>query len=112
MAEDGTTFLDQFRKQITEIGNALGYVRMVRSGGLHHVSQSIKFVPELDAIPQFEECAKREGLAAHTQEAARNLDQVLADMCANFAEVRAAKETQVAQSGGMDGEKNVVVLIF
>ena len=27
---DGSSYLDQFRKLITEIGSALGYVRMVR----------------------------------------------------------------------------------
>ena len=36
VTEDGRTYLDQFRQLVTEIGNALGYVRMVwgtRSGG-------------------------------------------------------------------------------
>ena len=47
--EDGQTFLCQFRNQITEIGNALGYVRMVRSGGLHHLANAIRFVPDLVA---------------------------------------------------------------
>lgn len=86
VAEDGTTFLDQFRKQITEIGNALGYVRMVRSGGLHHVSQSIKFVPSLESIPSFTESATKENLSAETKEAAKNLDTVLADLLANFSD--------------------------
>jgi WASH complex subunit 7 len=34
--QNGRTFLDQFRILITEIGNALGYVRMVRSAGMHY----------------------------------------------------------------------------
>lgn len=50
---EGQTFLDQFRQQITEIGNALGYVRMVRSGGLHYCSEAIKFVPDLEDIESF-----------------------------------------------------------
>lgn len=37
-AEDGMSFLDQFRQLISEIGNALGFVRMVRMGGLQHSS--------------------------------------------------------------------------
>jgi len=53
VAEDGSTFVDQFRQQVTEIGNALGYVRMVRSGGLHHCSNAIKFVPDLENMPSF-----------------------------------------------------------
>lgn len=43
----GQSFLDQFRVLITEIGNALGYVRMVRSAGLHYCSNAITFVPDL-----------------------------------------------------------------
>ena len=38
----GRTFLDQFRILITEIGNALGYVRMVRSAGMHYCSNAIR----------------------------------------------------------------------
>ena len=33
-APGGMSYLDKFRVLITEIGNALGFVRMVRSGGL------------------------------------------------------------------------------
>lgn len=55
VAEDGTTFLDQFRAQVTEIGNALGYVRLVRSGGMQHCSDAIKFVPDLEDMPIFQE---------------------------------------------------------
>lgn len=38
MTEDRLSFLDQFRQLIAEMGNALGFVRMVRHGGLHHCS--------------------------------------------------------------------------
>jgi WASH complex subunit 7 len=34
LTPDGLSYLDQFRVLITEIGNALGYVRMVRRAGL------------------------------------------------------------------------------
>ena len=43
---DGPSFLSLFRKLITEIGNALGYVRLVRSGGLRVVSTAVQFIPE------------------------------------------------------------------
>lgn len=36
ISDTGKTFLDQFRLLITEIGNALGYVRMVRSAGMNY----------------------------------------------------------------------------
>jgi WASH complex subunit 7 len=55
--EDGLTFVDQFRLLITEIGNALGFVRMVRSAGLHYVSNAIKFVPDITRIINFEKYA-------------------------------------------------------
>ena len=54
VSDDGLTFIDQFRLLITEIGNALGFVRMVRSAGLHYVSNAIKFVPDITRIINFE----------------------------------------------------------
>lgn len=49
----GKSFIDHFRALITQIGNALGYVRMVRSGGLYYTSQAIQYVPDLDDIVTF-----------------------------------------------------------
>lgn len=48
VSSEGKTFLDQFRLLITEIGNAMGYVRMVRSAGMNYCSNAIKFVPDLN----------------------------------------------------------------
>jgi len=53
--QDNQTYLDQFRLLISHIGNAMGYVRMIRSGGLNFCSNSIRFVPDLDDIISFEE---------------------------------------------------------
>ena len=36
------SFLDKFRVLITEIGNTLGYVRMVRSAGMHVCSEAVQ----------------------------------------------------------------------
>jgi WASH complex subunit 7 len=52
---DNQTYLDQFRLLISHIGNAMGYVRMIRSGGLNFCSNAIRFVPDLDDILSFEE---------------------------------------------------------
>lgn len=52
---DNQTYLDQFRLLISHIGNAIGYVRMIRSGGLNFCSNSIRFVPDLEDIVSFEE---------------------------------------------------------
>ncbi len=54
---DGKSFLDQFRILISEIGNALGYVRMVRSAGMKYCSEAVQFVPEIDEVGVFEEMA-------------------------------------------------------
>ena len=53
--EAGKTFLDQFRILITEIGNALGYVRMVRSASMYYCSEAVKFLPDIDDSVKFEE---------------------------------------------------------
>jgi WASH complex subunit 7 len=54
---DNLTYFDQFRLLISHIGNAMGYVRMIRSGGLNFCSNSIRFVPDLDDIINFENYA-------------------------------------------------------
>uniref|UniRef100_A0A8C9V9W1 WASH complex subunit 4 n=1 Tax=Scleropages formosus TaxID=113540 RepID=A0A8C9V9W1_SCLFO len=83
---DGQSYLDQFRQLISQIGNAMGYVRMIRSGGLHCCSSAIRFVPDLEDIVNFEELVKEEGLSEETQKAARVLDSVLSDLTSNSAE--------------------------
>ena len=45
-----TSVLDQFRILITEIGNAMGYVRMVRAGGVHFAGETAQCLPDLPGI--------------------------------------------------------------
>uniref|UniRef100_A0A8C2JP01 WASH complex subunit 4 n=1 Tax=Cyprinus carpio TaxID=7962 RepID=A0A8C2JP01_CYPCA len=47
LTPDGQSYLDQFRQLISQIGNAMGYVRMIRSGGLHCCSSAIS---QLDCV--------------------------------------------------------------
>ena len=63
VTDSGLSFLDQFRKLITEIGNALGYVRMVRSAGMQFCSDAITFVPDVDHIISFAKHAGNGGTA-------------------------------------------------
>ena len=86
LAADKSSYLDQFRKLISQIGNAMGFVRMIRSGGLNTCSRAIEFVPDLDDIVSFEEEVKEENLSAETLEAAKNLDTCLMNLSKNFAE--------------------------
>ena len=45
----------------------MGYVRMIKAGGLHFVSNSIRFVPDLDDIPNFEELTLKEEVGGGAQ---------------------------------------------
>ncbi|GFG31853.1 hypothetical protein Cfor_02661 [Coptotermes formosanus] len=80
LTPDGLSYLDQFRMLISHIGNAMGYVRMIRSGGLHCCSNAICFVPDLEDIVCFEDLCKEEGLSNSCQAAAHRLDQVLGNL--------------------------------
>lgn len=65
--------MDQFRVLISNIGNAMGYVRMIRSGGLNYCSNSIRFVPDLDDIVSFElySTELKQSLSEQTNSAAK-----------------------------------------
>eukprot|EP00033_Pygsuia_biforma_P003806 GCRY01004171.1.p1 GENE.GCRY01004171.1~~GCRY01004171.1.p1 ORF type:complete len:1139 (-),score=210.05 GCRY01004171.1:215-3631(-) len=80
------TYLDKFRSLITEIGNAMGFIRMIRSGGIHHIANAIKFVPNLQKIVNFEELVSREKLSAETVDAAKNADTVLENLATTFSD--------------------------
>jgi WASH complex subunit 7 len=105
--EQGKTFLDQFRILITEIGNALGYVRMVRSASMYYCSEAVKFLPEVDDAFQFEKHTgansttptdgatdaaaaekpiKGAGFSAETTRSAKILDNVITCLVDNFGE--------------------------
>ncbi|XP_054280077.1 WASH complex subunit 4-like [Macrosteles quadrilineatus] len=83
---DGLTYLDQFRILITQIGNAMGYVRMIRSGGLHCCSNAIRYIPDLENIVSLEELTKEEGLSETCVQTAAALDQVITNMRRNLTE--------------------------
>jgi len=38
-------------------GNALGYVRMVRSASMYYCSEAVKYLPDFDDLISFEDCA-------------------------------------------------------
>ena len=82
--DKGESYLDQFRKLITEIGNAMGYIRMIRTGGFHCCSNAVSFVPDLETIISFEELVKDENMSAETCGAAKNVDAAVASLTENF----------------------------
>ncbi len=83
---DGLSYLDQFRILISQIGNAMGYIRMIRSGGLHCCSNAIRFIPDLEDIVCFEDLCREESLSEECQSSAKQLDQVISNLSKNFAE--------------------------
>ena len=48
-------------------GNALGYVRMVRSASMYYCSEAVKYLPDFDDLISFEDCAGK-GLKVPTYE--------------------------------------------
>ncbi|EGC29177.1 hypothetical protein DICPUDRAFT_43212 [Dictyostelium purpureum] len=86
ISEAGLSFLDHFRLLITHIGNAMGYIRLVRSGGLHYCSNAIKFVPDLKNIPKFEDLVSKDRLSSDTLDASKNLDSILQNLSNNLSE--------------------------
>lgn len=86
VTEDGRTYLDQFRQLVTEMGNALGYVRMVRSSLLHTVSNATTFIPDITKLPNFKANAIEAKLPQDTIDAAANLDGVISNLSKNFAQ--------------------------
>lgn len=45
VADDGKTFLDKLRILLIQIGNAIGFVRLLRSASLNYCSKSLEFLP-------------------------------------------------------------------
>jgi len=113
LSQTGKSFLDEFRKLITEIGNALGYVRMVRTAASVYSSEAVKFVPDLDKEPEFKRHASGAaaggaaaggadadeddhddedcypawgGFSDETKRAAGNMDEVINTLVKNFTE--------------------------
>ena len=53
--------MDRFRELITEIGNGMAYIRMIRSGGLNMCSNSIRFLPDVTDVESFVEMLEEAG---------------------------------------------------
>jgi WASH complex subunit 7 len=50
-ARADVSVLDSFRVLITEIGNTMGYVRMVRAGGVHQTGETMQCLPDGPGVP-------------------------------------------------------------
>lgn len=81
---DGQSFLDLFRDLISQIGNAMGYVRMIRSGGRHCCSDATMFLPDLENVEHFKPLCEENQLGPKTLESSANLDNNINDLVTNF----------------------------
>ena len=72
----GISYLDKFRQLVTQIGNALGYVRMIRSASLKDNANLVKYIPQFVENIKFETVANELGIREETLEAVK-----LFDMC-------------------------------
>ena len=62
--EDETNLIDQLRNIITSIGNALGFVRLLRSASLNFSSKSVQFLPiKVNIEESMAEIAQKAGLS-------------------------------------------------
>ncbi|PRD23224.1 UNVERIFIED_CONTAM: Washc4 [Trichonephila clavipes] len=86
LTKDGQSYLDQFRLLISQIGNAIGLVRMIRSGGIHCCSNAIRFIPDVDDILAFTDLCEDEKLSSETISGAVKLDLVISNLSKNFSE--------------------------
>ena len=84
MPDGVSTYLDQFRLLVTHIGNAMGFVRMVRSGGIQQTEQAIRFVPDIEDIPVFAPLAGSEELAQEVVIVAETLDVTINNLTSSF----------------------------
>lgn len=86
ITDNGQSYLDLFRELISHIGNAMGYVRMVRSGGLNACSNASVFIPKLDEDLNFVGLSKNCKLSEVTIKAAENLEHDIQNLSRNYAE--------------------------
>lgn len=84
LADDGQTYLDLFRDLISQIGNAMGYVRMIRSGGRHCCADATVFLPSLNSNKTFKELCEECELSITTKQSAENLDENIEGLMLNF----------------------------
>ncbi|XP_057869447.2 uncharacterized protein LOC131076327 isoform X2 [Cryptomeria japonica] len=84
LGDDCLSFLDQFRHLISEMGNALGFVRMVRTGGLRYSSTACGFVYNLKRRVSLEEATRELNFRDTVVEAGKIMDKTLDTMCVSL----------------------------
>ncbi|XP_037936689.1 WASH complex subunit 4 [Teleopsis dalmanni] len=86
LSKDGQTYMDLFRKVITHVGNAMGYIRLVRSGSIHANYSASLYLPKFDENLTFAETCKKENLHDVTFVAAENLEANINNLVRSFSD--------------------------
>ncbi|KRT79891.1 hypothetical protein AMK59_7525 [Oryctes borbonicus] len=84
--QNNLSYLDLFRKLITQIGNAMGYVRLIRSGGRRCLADATCFIPDLKAVNDFTEVLENAELPELPKIAADCLRNDIKNLVDNFEE--------------------------
>ncbi|KAK4871515.1 hypothetical protein RN001_015639 [Aquatica leii] len=83
---EGLSYLDLFRKLITHIGNAMGYIRMIRSGGRRCLADATCFIPDLKAVNQLNKLLTEEKLTESTKKKIEDFIKNVNNLVENFEE--------------------------
>lgn len=71
---DDTNYLDLIRERITQIGNTLGYVRMIKNASLKDNQNLLKFIPSFLTEFDLETLAEELSIGGETMEAVKMFD--------------------------------------
>ncbi|KAB0801554.1 hypothetical protein PPYR_05908 [Photinus pyralis] len=84
--QEGLSYLDLFRKLITRIGNAMGYIRMIRSGGRRCLADATCFIPDLKAISDLNKLLEHENLSEPSKKRIESFASSVNNLVENFEE--------------------------
>ncbi|XP_066158380.1 WASH complex subunit 4 isoform X1 [Euwallacea fornicatus] len=84
LSNEGDSYLDLFRKVITQIGNAMGYVRLIRSGGNRCLAQGTCFIPDLTKTESLVSDSDSKSMSEMTSNSAQLLLKDLKSFTENF----------------------------
>ena len=72
---DEVNYLETIRERITQIGNTLGFVRMIKNASLKDNQNLLKFIPNFLTEFKFEEIAEELAIEGATMEAIKMFDE-------------------------------------
>uniref|UniRef100_A0A1B0BTZ9 WASH complex subunit 4 N-terminal domain-containing protein n=1 Tax=Glossina palpalis gambiensis TaxID=67801 RepID=A0A1B0BTZ9_9MUSC len=86
LTQNGQTYMDLFRNVITQVGNAMGYIRLVRSGSIHANYSASLYLPKFADDLNFVQNCHNQNLSEVTQNAAENLETNIQNLAKCFAD--------------------------